>query len=796
MKNGGKAVVTRRTGRSIQVAILVTVLLAANTFLGFSLAQESERALSEQIRSRMMDLACSAAAQLDGDSLGTISGPDANNPAYSQAMETLRAYQNNVDIAYVYFLRKSESNYVYIVDPADNPADYGEAAVRTDALEHAGNGAPSVDLVAYENRWGRFYSAYCPVMDSAGGVAGVVGVDFEAAWYEDCVFAINWMIVATIVASLVLALIAIVIIARMSRAEARHEEDLEHANRYDALTGLPNMGHFLNLAEDAHAKMIAKSEKPAMLYIDLANMGAFNSKHGFAEGDKLLKAFAELLAKSFGHEHCSRFGQDHFAVMTSDEGLDARLDALIEKVAHINGGVSLPVRIGVNLDSQDSDFEASAACDHAKTACDSLRVSASSAYVYYSNEMRAADERRQHIVDNLDRAVSEGWVTVNFQPIIRSSTGRVCEEESLARWNDPKLGSIPPSEFMPVLESAGIAYKLDLHILDLTLAKMKRMGKAGFYVVPASVNLSRSDFAACDIVDEVRSRVDASGLGRDKISVEITETAMGRDFEFMSTQVDRFHELGFRVWMDDFGSEYSSLDYLQSLHFDLLKLDMRFMQQFEDGNVKSKVILTELVKMALGLGIDVVAEGVETHEQTVFLRKIGCGMQQGFYFCTPKTEEQILKRYENGTAVGFENPEESDYYSSLGRVNLYDLSSVASDDEEMQGYFSTLPMAVLQCSESGFSVLRCNGPYYRLVKNILSECAMDMEIPYAQVDPSGNDAFLRALRECCKGDEPIVIDDSTHGGQSMHAFARRVAVNPVTGMTGVAVAILTISNEQ
>ncbi|MBQ1587092.1 MAG: EAL domain-containing protein, partial [Ruminococcus sp.] len=193
--------------------------------------------------------------------------------------------------------------------------------------------------------------------------------------------------------------------------------------------------------------------------------------------------------------------------------------------------------------------------------------------------------------------------------------------------------------------------------------------------------LSRADFNACDIVEEIRKLVDASGMSRDKLNIEVTESVIGSDFEFMKSQIERFRSLGFRVWMDDFGSGYSTLDVLQSIRFDLIKFDMRFMKEF-DTSEKSRIMLTELIRMAISLGVDTVCEGVETKEQADFLREIGCTMMQGYYFCRPIPFEKILERYQKVIQIGFENPEESGYYAAVGKINLYDLAILSNEDQE------------------------------------------------------------------------------------------------------------------
>ena len=212
---------------------------------------------------------------------------------------------------------------------------------------------------------------------------------------------------------------------------------------------------------------------------------------------------------------------------------------------------------------------------------------------------------------------------------------------------------LPPSKFIPVLEEARLIYKLDLYVLDRVLEKMLAQKEAGLELVPQSLNLSRSDFDSCDIVEEICRRIDAAGIPRKMLSIEITESIVGSDFDFMKEQILRFKDLGFPVWMDDFGSGYSSLDVLQEIRFDLIKLDMRFLKRFHEGD-ESRIIITELVRMASGLGMEIIAEGVETKEQVDFLKEIGCTKLQGFYYGKAISFEELLERNRKGIQIGFE----------------------------------------------------------------------------------------------------------------------------------------------
>ena len=741
----------------------------------------------------MLDIAHSAATLLNGDELAGLTAADEDTPAYQQAMGTLRAFQESVELSYIYCVRQAgDDEFEFTVDPTvDDPAAFGEPVEFTYALGKAARGQPAVDLEPYGDRWGRFYSAFCPVFDSKGNVSSIVGVDFAASWYEERVAQINRMLAVSFLASLVMAVLSALAATRLVNAEKRHDVNLQQALMFDELTGLAKMGHFFDVSKGIHDDMVKQGQEPAILYVDLVGMKFFNQRQGFAEGDKLLQAFANLLAKHFGSEHCGRFGQDQFAVATNAEDLNARLDAFVADCAQVNGGNNLPVRIGVYREAL-GEVNISTACDRAKAANMENSRTVESVYAYFNEAMLARMEQRQYVTTNIDRAIREGWIQVHYQPIVRAANGRVCDEEALARWVDPDRGRLAPFEFIPALEDTKLVYKLDLNVLEQTLAKMQHMAEVGLFVVPASVNLSRSDFEMCDMVEEVRARVDAAGIARSMINVEITETAMGRDFDFMKRQVERFHELGFQVWMDDFGSEYSSLDYLQNLQFDLIKFDMRFMRQF-DNNDKSKVILTELMKMALGLGIDTICEGVETQEQVDFLREIGCSKLQGYYFSTPHSLEEIMQRYADGTAIGFENPAESAYFAALGCVSLYDLSSVAlEDDESLHGYFDTLPMAVMETSETEFALVRCNKTYRRFMEYLFGTFPFDAPVQYA-TNRLGGDEFVQALKTCGKGVEHVWVHETMPDGTVIHTLVRHVATNPVTKRIALVIVVLSIS---
>ena len=570
------------------------------------------------------------------------------------------------------------------------------------------------------------------------------------------------------------------------------EETMIRQASYDALTGLPNMATFFKQTDAARNNSQAKDASNAIVYFDFCGLTAFNRNNGFAEGDKLLREFSNLLVRFFSFERCCRLSQDNFAVYTNADGLELKLEKLFKECRSLNGGKTLPVRAGIYVDDK-AGLEIGVACDRAKTACDINRGNYKSVYQYFNEEMLAQEANRQYILDNLDRALQEKWIQVYYQPIIRTANNNVCNSEALARWLDPEKGLLSPAEFIPVLEDASVIYKLDLYVVEEVLERMQRQIAEGLLVIPVSVNLSRSDFDACDVVEEIRRRVDEAGIGRDKLNIEITETVIGKDFEFMKEQVKRFRQLGFPVWMDDFGSGYSSLDLLQEIRFDVIKFDLRFMKQF-DATDRTKIILTELMKMATGLGIETVTEGVETKEQVAFLREIGCTRLQGFYYSKPLPMEEILRQHQAGTLIRIEDPQEADYYSAIGNINLYDPSFIARDSRySLQEYFNTIPAAILELQGDEVMIVRCNRPYREYVRNTIG--LQDETMQYIKLTQLPGSTFVNALKRCKTDEKTVLLSGKFKGTATIDTYLDRIAVNPVSGAVAVAVIVLRVSKQ-
>ena len=312
------------------------------------------------------------------------------------------------------------------------------------------------------------------------------------------------------------------------------------------------------------------------------------------------------------------------------------------------------------------------------------------------------------IRQNYKKAIKLHEIQVYYQPVIRTSSRQLCSFEALARWIDPKLGMIYPDEFIPVLERLEVIHRLDMAILRQVCARLRSSITNGEMPIPVSVNLSRLDFTLCDIFSLADHIVSDYQIPHEFLYFEITESVMAEQKELLKGIVDRFRAAGYQIWMDDFGSAYSSLNALKEFSFDELKLDMCFLRPF---NLRSKRIATAVVEMAKSIDIHTLVEGIETEEQFVYMRNIGCEKVQGYYFGKPMPYAEALDNLKK-QGIQIEPPQDRQYYDDIGRIDF--LSAVPFMTREERDAIVTarqlnsIPLALVECSADSFKVLFCN----------------------------------------------------------------------------------------
>ena len=513
----------------------------------------------------------------------------------------------------------------------------------------------------------------------------------------------------------------------------------------DWLTGLPSMARFHRIARVAAKNAIDDGQRPAAIAFDLIGMKSYNAQNGRKAGDALLRAFADALTKQFGSEACSRFAEDHFYAFATAEDAIAQVEAVFDAFKTVGGKKALPVRAGIYLCEPGDDI-AAVGFDRAKAACDSDRKTWSSHLVLYNDEMRAKEDLRIHVVNHLDQSIKEGWIRPYYQAIVRAATGDACGEEALARWVDPVYGQLSPDQFIPVLEEAGLLQKLDMHIIDCVLHDLIARRDHGISLVPVSVNVSLTDLDKIDFATEVARKADALGVPHSLLRIEFTESAASNNPDLFREQIRSLREAGFDVWMDDFGSGNSSLNLLKDFKFDLIKLDMGFISDIDDEAARN--IVAGVVEVARNLGVDTLAEGIETKDQALFLEHVGCDMLQGYYFTRPQPLEIILGRYMRDGGMRREDLNELPYWSAIGGFSLSDPSA------NIEGYgvdgtpISEFPAGVMECRDGVWYFTRANRSFREFLDRtgLLSAERSDLESNPVEND-LGED-FFRAVKRC------------------------------------------------
>ncbi|MDO4797553.1 MAG: EAL domain-containing protein [Coriobacteriales bacterium] len=510
----------------------------------------------------------------------------------------------------------------------------------------------------------------------------------------------------------------------------------------DWLTGLPTMNRFYQLAKARVHAYQKQGLQPVVATFDFTGFKNYNDRYGRTQGDESLRRFAELLSDAFGRDACSHFEGDHFFAIGEATTVEDVVSGLLSNYSQAPMSAMLPVRVGLYACEPDDDIT-TVGFNRAQTACDRERTIWRSHFTWFTDDMHREERIRVHVLESLDTAIAKGWIRPYYQAIARASTNDICGEEALARWIDPQYGFLSPAQFIPVLEQAGISYKLDLHMVDCVLADLCTKQGIGVPIVPVSVNFSVSDLTQIDIANEVARRTDERGIDHTLLIVELTESAASSNPELFRKQVDALREAGFDVWMDDFGSGYSSLNTLQEFDFDLVKLDMGFVHGLEkEHGERAQAVISSILQGVSRMGLDTLAEGVETNEQARFLQNAGCNMLQGYLLCRPTPIEEILK---TKSRIPREHHEEAAYWDSVGRANLEDLCEVTSDGEAGVASLAERPMGVVELRGDEWRVLRANDAYRtflrgmglvlkegkRLLANTIDANLFDPEFPEA-----------------------------------------------------------------
>lgn len=421
------------------------------------------------------------------------------------------------------------------------------------------------------------------------------------------------------------------------------------------LSGLPTMTYFCMRVDELLTNLVDMASIPVVGYFKLTNLKEYNDEYGYQQGDKLIADVGKALKEAFPYRLVGHITAGQYCFFCYLKEASEGIDLLLDRINKEHPEFEIYGKAG--FAEYNGKETATELLDLARIAQRSILNRPDTVCCQYNLDLDEELRFRQYIVNHLDEAIREEWLEVYYQPIVRADTEHICCEEALSRWNDPGRGFLMPIRFIPPLEENGLMYKLNLFVVERVLKDRKRREESGIHVVPVSVNLSRNDFLQCDMVKEIADRVAKAGYTPDVLRIEITESAFVANQELLGREVKRFRDLGFRVWMDDFGSEYSTLNLLQELDFNLIKIDMKFMNNMAVGE-KNHIIVSNAIRMIRELGSGTLMEGVETKEQEKLLQDMGCELLQGYLFDKPRPFDRIVEDAKNGEGLAYETPEE------------------------------------------------------------------------------------------------------------------------------------------
>ena len=421
----------------------------------------------------------------------------------------------------------------------------------------------------------------------------------------------------------------------------------------DELTGLLNRTAYCDRIQDRLAQ--ERNNKYAIYYFDIIKFKAINDIFGFKEGDRLLKYLAKEISSLHKNVFAAcRLASDQFSFIANVTDLDSNflINKLLDKIASYDLPFQINANIGIFLIDDNDDY-GDAMLDKAILAQSVIKGSFTKKYNYYTDRLRYEMISEQEIVGTMANALEERQFVVFYQPQYNHSTGMLIGAEAVVRWRHPDNGLISPGVFIPIFEKNGFITKLDLYVFEEVCRFQRKAIDNNYSMVPISINFSKNDIYSYNFVEELNKIRNKYDVPSKFLRIEITESVLVGDIKFVNDILNKLHEFGYVIEMDDFGSGYSSLNVLKDIEFDIIKLDMLFLSGRDDKN-RGGTILSSVINMAKWLKIPVIAEGVENVSQADFLRSVGCDYIQGYLYSKPISEddyEKIISKASVGEAI-------------------------------------------------------------------------------------------------------------------------------------------------
>ncbi|AFT72765.1 bifunctional diguanylate cyclase/phosphodiesterase [Alteromonas macleodii] len=435
---------------------------------------------------------------------------------------------------------------------------------------------------------------------------------------------------------------------------------LEKMAMFDVLTGLPNRNMLTFQIEKQLAGSIRDDRLVALMFMDLDDFKKVNDSHGHDVGDKLLKAAAMRISKPIRESDiASRFGGDEFVILLSNIESKKHVDTVAKKLIEefkepiivdgVTFYVSISIGIAITNHSRATPVEL---LRHADIAMYEAKAKKGAEYRVYDATMNLKVMQKVELESEAREALRDNQFSLALQPQIEMHTGRLVGFEALLRWQHPKKGNISPADFIPLLENTSFMLELDYWVITRSTYLIRELKNSGYSDVKMAINLSAGQFLDPSLPEFLQQQIIKNDIAPDQVCLELTETVLVSDIKRATTIMQNIRDMGCMLAIDDFGTGYSSLSYLKSLPADYIKIDRSFVANIA-SSADDRNIVHSTISMVRNMGMQVVAEGIETSEQYELLCHFDCNLGQGYLISRPIPEVNIWDVLSDKVEFGF-----------------------------------------------------------------------------------------------------------------------------------------------